>query len=599
MCTKYIMKPVIFAAALLILLTGAGCNKEKISGRAKEDDLQNAPGSNIRLYNLSGADMSVVINNTVLTSQFAGGIETPTPTLIGRKLFPQGLWKKRAAFTIPTTLLDKSGRAYISIPGYFPGTRLDQQVRITFSDTSLQNDPLVPEDYYLLPSAKLVKFPRNSTPPSNPQNFKLRIVNLGSAESAFGLTGPVTATYADGSPVDRLQHIAPGASSDYVELPYGAYQFKMFAEDGGMVNYQKQLCTEDMQPAFNPCVPAVDLPQQGYMPQVATFKPGGVYTLLVLTGTFVYDNDCTFIKDVRYANIYQTVADLDPGINFSYARMNAVNTIPGRKITISVDGKTMGGPLEYIGETFTARALPAEYHTFVQGEHVVQVKDEGGNVVSESSIRLFPFDNYTVWAHAAADGKIKLVFTANDMTNTRYRTWDDPEDDHTDGDMRRIRFQYVWQSRFMNFCNTQPYITFTNNGQLFLPAFMHPDSLRPFQAYQLMQPGVVPVKNGSIFYFLPNILTYRPDGAPAQHNSEAHLFPRKIWVNAAGNPPALPGSLLTDIAPLTSERTFFANEGMYRPGTLKPPAENGIYTVALVGGAANQPAKLIAIKHNK
>lgn len=596
---KYIMKAVMYTAALLLLMTGAGCNKDKVSGRLQEENLLHTPGSNIRLYNLSGADMQVVINNTVLTSQFTAGIETPTPTLIGRKLFPEGLWKKRTAFTIPATLLDKSGRAFISLPGYFPGTQLDQAVRITFSDTSLQNNPLAPEDYYLLPAAKIVKFPRNSTQPSNPQNFKLRIVNLGATTSAFGLAGPVSATFADGTPVEGLQHITQGTSSDYVELPYGAYQFKMFVEDGGKINYQKQLSTEDMQPAFNPCQPAVELPQQGYMPLVSTFRPGGVYTLLVLPGTFVYDNNCTNIKDVRYANLYQTITDLDPGVNFSYARINAVNTIPGRKITVSINGKNIGGPLEYIGKTFAARALPAEYYTLIQGDQLVQAKDEAGNVISESSIHLYPFDNYTVWAHAAADGKVKLVFTSNDMTNTIYRTWDDPKNDDTNGDMRRIRFRYAWQSRFMNFCNARPYITFTDNGQLFLPAFLHPDSVRPASAYQLLQPGIAPVKNGAVIYNLPNIQTYLQNGTPDGTNSESFRFPRKIWVNAAGNPPTLPGSLLTDIIPLTSDITFIANEQMYRPGTPKPVAENGIYTVALVGGVAGQPARLISIKHNK
>ncbi|MCW3466073.1 hypothetical protein [Chitinophaga nivalis] len=582
---------------LLFLSISMGCTKNKESSVIPQDNLLTLTNSNIRLFNISQRDLSAVVNNIVLAMPKRIITDEQQTSVIGKQLFPEGVWKNGTSFSIPTALLDKSGAAFLSVPLV--------NSEITFKDTLITNDPAYPRDFYLLPTGQITSFPRNNTPPANPEHFKIRIVNLGDPHSAFNVGGPVSLTFADGSEVDPLLNgVASGAASGYVEIPYGAYQFKLFA--GGTPDFKRQLVTGKMVPAFNACIPGA-LPQEGFMPPVVTFKPGGVYTMMVVNGMFTFDYNCTGTasRESRRANAYQLITDLDPGVNLSYARLNAVNTIPGKKITIRVDGRPLGEPLDYVGNIFREKAIPAKYYTVIQGHHTIEALDAAGNTLATTTLQLYPFDNYTIWAYAGKEGGTQLVFTANDMTNTLYKTGVDPSgslgpDDGTDGERRRFRIPYAWQSRCMNFCNEYTAITFTHNGQLFLPEYVYPDTLRFPSAYRNLAPGVVPLKNGSIMYRLENIQGYKADGTPDHglSNDEYAYFPQKIWVNNTAGGQS-PGILLTHITPITAANTFIANDRMYSGSYTRPPAENGIYTMALVGGQAGTNPKLIVIKHNK
>lgn len=583
----------------LLLSVLMGCAKTKFSNEQPQDNLLNISNSNIRLFNISQRDLSVVVNNTVLAMQRSNDLEPENISTIGKLIFPDGIWKNKTAFSIPALLLDKSGGAHLSIPPI--GTP------IRFRDTVIQNDPVHPRDYYLLPTGNIATFPRNNTPPVNPQHFKIRIVNLGDPNSDFNVGGPVSLTYADGAPVDpKLMGIANGLSSGYAEIPYGAYQFKLFAGVGTQIDFKRQLVTDNFPPAANFCTPGV-LPQEGFMPPVATFKPGGVYTVMVINSLFTYDFICNGNPDrqSRMGNAYQVITDLDPGSNLSYARISAINTIPGKKIVVKVNGRSLGeGPMPYIGDRFQTKAIPAEYLTVIQGNQHIQAFDETGNLLAETDYQLYPFDNITCWVRNDASGKAAIIFTSNDMTSTLYKTRIDsnePPDDGTNGERRRTRSTYAWQSRFMNFVNDQPAITFTNDGQLFLPSLSGIDTLRFLDAYTNLQPGYVPAKNGSIIYRLPNALAFKADGTPddgSANLSDLSYFPEKIWVNNSSGG-LLPGILQTQITPITCNNTFIANDGMYSTTYTKRRAENGIYTMALVGGVAGAAPKIIVIKHNK
>ncbi len=90
-----------------------------------------------------------------------------------------------------------------------------------------------------------------SNPPAQAEYFKIRILNSQQENDPLGLTGAVTLTYADGSPVHaKLSNIAPGATSEYVELPYGAYQFKLFATNGMSIDVTKQFSELPVQPDY-------------------------------------------------------------------------------------------------------------------------------------------------------------------------------------------------------------------------------------------------------------------------------------------------------------------------------------------------------------
>lgn len=585
---------------LLCLGASMSCTKPKVAALIPDDNQLTFTSANIRLFNISQRNQNIVVNNIVLAMEKNNANEEPGISAIGKQLFPDGHWKNNTSFSIPMVLLDKAGDAHISIP--------PSSGDIRFKDTLIKNDPLSPMDFYLLPTGNIAGFPRNNTPPANPQNFKIRIVNLGDPHSDFNVGGPVSLTFADGTEVDPvLNGIANGSSSAYAEIPYGAYQFKLFAGAGGTPDFKRQLVTEKILPAFNYCEPGI-LPQEGFMPPVRTFKPGGVYTIMVINSLFSFDYICggTPGRETRSGNAYQIITDLDPGINLTYARLTAVNTIPGKKVTIKIDGRPLGeGPLDYIGGIFRDKAVQATYHTVIQGSHHVQAIDETGNTLAEAVLQLYPFDNYTIWAYAGREGGTQLVFTSNDMTNTIYRTNIEETsgrgpDDGTDGTRRLLRVIYAWQSRFMNFCNEQPSITFTNNGQLFLPETSGQDTLRFPSAYRNLAPGIVPVKNTSIVYGLYNLMSPNADGTSGTGPGEGdhEYFPSQIWVNNTAGGQS-PGILLTGITPLTSINTFTANDRMYSSANPRRPAENGIYTVALVGGQGGARPRIIAIKHNK
>jgi hypothetical protein len=584
--------------ALLFLCTALGCGKTKISAEPYEENPLTLNNSNIRLFNISQKDLGVIVNNTVLAKPPSNILDELQVSAIGKLLFPDGIWKDKAAFSIPNTLLDKAGGAYISIPGT-NGASL-------FRDTLLLNDPVNPKDYYLLPNGKIAVFNRNNTSPSNPQYFKIRIVNLGDPNSGFNVGGPVSLTYSDGSQVDPvLNGIANGQSSQYAEVPYGAYQFKLFA-GGANPDFKRQLATDRILYAYNGCVPGI-LPQEGFMPPVMTFKPGGVYTIMVIPSTFNYEVTCngsTSIRETHYANAYHVITDLDPGANLSYARINAINTVPGKKITVTDNGRTIGeGALPYIGDLFQTKALACHYEIVVQGHHRIQAQDESGKTLAELEIQLYPFDNITFWIRNDASGKTSIIFTSNDMTNTMYKTGiasGQAPDDGTNGEIRRRRIVYAWQSRFLNFCNELSSVSFSSDGQLFLPAYVYPDTVRPYDAYTQLAPGHVPQRNASVIYALDNFAAYGQDGKPDASipNSESSWFPKRIWVNNSEGG-LLPGMLMTDITPIDCSKTYFMNDALYSTDHTRPPAENGVYSTVLVGGQSGAARKIVVIKHNK
>lgn len=581
---------------LLFICAGWGCGKKKFSEGLYEPNPLVLTNSNIRLFNISQRDLNLVVNNTLLAMQKPSEQEEPQTSAIGKILFPSGVWKNRTGFSIPTSLLDKAGGALVSFPAI--------NSPINYRDTLLVNDPVQPKDYYMLPTGRIVTFDRNNAPPSDPKKFKIRIVNLGDPVNDFNVGGPVSLTYADGSRVDaRLDGIDNGKSSEYAEVTYGAYMFKLFA-GGATPDFKRQLTTNDILPAFNYCIPGI-MPQEGYLPPVATFKPGGVYTIMVVPTIVRYDVSCnggTSFPLQKLTNAYQLITDLDPGVNLSYARVNAINTIPGKKIIVKDNGRQLGNAaLTYIGDQFQSKAIPAEYNTVVQGNHTIQAFDESGAALAELNLDVYPFDNLTFWVCNDAGGKAKIVFTSNDMTNTLYKfgfTSDQRPDDGTDGEIRRVRYASAWQSRFMNFCNRYSAITFTNDGQLFLPEYRAPDTLRYRTAYCNIAPAQAPQRNASVVYAITNISGYNQGGSPVDVQGEQSWFPKRIWVNNTEEG-FLPGAIITSIPPITTANTFTANDAMYSNPNSKTVAETGIYTIALVGGQSGAAPKIVAIKHNK
>lgn len=604
---KIIIHQQVYHIILLVLITlfTVSCKKEKLNNTIPLQNVGNQSGSSIRMFNFSGYNANLTVNNIALTAYKNGNVSSGTA--LGLSLFPSGTWTAGddgSPFTMPNSLLNKDGKARILLEN------AAAEVTQLAVDTTLVNNVAHPQDYYLLLNGQFKVINRDNLPPSNPQNFKIRIINLGSSTDQYDLNGPVSLTYADGSQVDpALNNVALNAASGYVEIPYGTYQFKLFASAGAGIKANRQLTELPSIVHLDPCALNVIQPQEGISPRARTFKPGGVYSL-VITPNRMRFLDCSLQNAFTIANSYRVVTEFDPGVNNTYARMQAVNAIPDKQVTIKIDGAALGGQLPYIGSVTGVEAQQSPYQIYVQGNHHIQAIDQSGAVLAESDLKLYPYDNYTIWAYNKPDGKPAVLFEANDMSGTIYNNVFIPgaagtgevPDDGTNGAPRRQQFNYALESRFLNLSPDLPYITFTNDHQLFLPVTgqVFKDTVRYFSAYVNLAPGVMPVNNSSIIYSLQP-----PSSAAVGVYSEFSYLPKYIraYQSKPGVLPLIPGTLLPDITPVDVLQTFVANQNLYSTPKYKF-AETGIYTVALVGksGATAQPsekARIVVIKHNK
>ncbi|RPD42129.1 hypothetical protein [Chitinophaga barathri] len=583
---------------LLALVSMSACLKEKKDNLIEPLDVLQKSNSSIRMFNLTGGPVDVMINNIPLTSFNNSGGATP----LGLSIFPSGKWNSAengSPFTIMNGLLDKNGKAHLVLTA---GTILNE-------DTVLQNDITQPRDYYLLPDGSMKILARQNIPPSRPENFRIRIINMGDENDALGLGAPLSLTWADGSAVSpELQNIASNTSSEYVEIPYGSYQFKLFTGTGAGVNVIKQLAELPLNALFDGCNPDAVIPQTGLLPRVRTFKPGGVYSIVVSSGAITFWDCYRFSRLGKMVNSYRIVTELDPGVNHSYARMHALNAMPGKQVRVRVDGAFLSeSPMPYLGSLPYNETVNADYKIFVQGEHTVQAVDEKGTVLAEQSLRLYPYDNYTIWVNERPDGKPGLLFSANDMTSTLYASnYNNGQfpDDGTSGTPRRVNFPYAWQSRFLNLSPDLPYATFTNDQSLFQTAPVYADSLRYSSAYVNIASGVLPERNASILYTIPAKNEFTYFGAEPIYEMDITPSFIRVFRSRPGNPGEIPGEWLKQVAPLDAKKAFIANPQLYVSGGMTPRVETGIYSIALVGRTYNSSggddkAKLVVIKHNK
>lgn len=580
---------------LLILAILSSCVKDKSDNKIPLLDVSNKSASAIRMFNFTGIDLDVTVNNIPLTAYpDPNNINHPgQATQVGLSVFPSGVWTATdngSPFVVSNGLLDKNGKIRLLVQprgfsGYFKKVL----------DTTIENNVLHPLDYYLLANGTVKIITRDNVPPPNGQNFKVRVINLGDATDMVGLNGPVSMTYADGSSVsDLLNNVTQ--FSPYIELPYGAYQFKVFGTAGAGIDPTKQLAELPQYPNYNPCLGTI-LSQEAIPPRLRTFKPGGVYSIVITPNYFrFFICDRTSSMYVT-ANSYRIVTEVDPGVNYSYARMQAVNALPGKQISVKVDGQALGGTLDYIGNTTPDVAQSPEYKIFIQGSHKVEAVDESGNVLATGSINLFPYDNYTIWAYEKPDGKADLLFESNDMTGSLYTPnsiYAAVPDDGTNGTPRRVRYNYAVEYRFLNLSPDLPSATFTNDQQYFLPyATNATDTTRFPGAYSTLATGTQPFRNPSILY---KVGPFQDFAVVDGQSTEIAFLPSliRVWQSTPG---ATPGTLLSGIAPLNAAKAFVANPALY---TKPISGENGVYTVALAGNTfKGTKARIILIKHNK
>lgn len=584
---------------LLLLAIFSSCTKDKSDNKLPLADVSNKSNSSIRMFNFTNLPTDVTINNLPLTGYASAQYPTGQSTQLGLSLFPTGAWTSDdggSPFTVPNSMLDKNGSIRVQIKNsYASSVPISRAFKV---DTTIANDILHPRDYYLMGDGSIRSLDRDNVPPSNGQQFKIRVINLGQPNDYFNLNGPVSLTYSDGTHVaPELDNVAQGTASPYITLDYASLLFRVYGSNGANIDITKQYAETPEFPNYNPCLSSQPA-QEAIMNKVRTFKPGGVYSV-VITPTLYRLLSCDKFSNLYIiGNAYRIVTEQDPGVNYTYARMQAVNAVPDKQLTIQVDGQPLGGStLDYIGNSPSGAAVRLPSSIFIQGSHTVQVLD-GSTVLVKKNITLSPYDYYTIWAYPTADNKVDIAFAANDMTGTyKQGVVGSDIDDGTNGSYHVLKIPYMLRIRFLNLSPDLPFATFQNDQNSFSMPYV--DSSRPVSAFTNLPSGVVPVTNMGYLYSMG---PYSAFGSGASVNPvTSTLTPSlvRVYESVPGNIALYPGKLLTNIDPLDGRKGLVANPALYDAAWL-PYAECGVYSIALVGytKGGGTKARIVIIKHN-
>lgn len=572
-----------FAAGLLLLTIGMlSCKKEKVDySYDNRPDKAAGGNSTIRLVNLSDHNQ-LSVNGERLTSYLI-----LNPPAGQEALYPGTYWfptngKLGGSFTIPRQFLT-SGSADVSVDYWVYSQGRDS---LGFKITEEYNKP---KDYFIMrgypfTAAKVERIrevPREVTAPAKAGYFKIRIVNLAdqvnSSWGAQDVAKPLTLAYADGTPVSTAtSNVNPQAWSQYVELPYGTYQFKVLTPDGIEVRasggnslentFMSEPATSNLMKMVQGRLPNAVSTGLTYAP-VKTYQPGGVYTVVVgidhLTMLNVYGVPGE--TAAYFQNDFRVLADVSEPLNTDYYRLQGVqaNAEEGA-VTFRVNGVNLGD---------AAYTTGTDYGIYVTGQATVEAVNAAGAVLASATQRFLAGQNYSAWFYKTPEGKSAISLAANNLTGS----WYDPlatgsTGSGQDGSLSRMTHNYPFNYRFLNLCPDLPYASFTyDNGQ---PAGSATSSRN-------LQPGAV--------------VTDQPY---ARQGQDAEPYQLMVYKSS---PTIYPGNWIPAI-PVLKSTAFVARPDRYT--RVKPIHEPGVYTVALVGRLnANQPegknAKMIIIKHTK
>lgn len=574
------MQALKYFLVLLLLTVLWSCKKDKSNYLYQEQpQLPPLTPSTVRLMNMGRTATELIINDTPLTSQRPPNIEggylgSETRATI---YFQNG--RLGSSYAIPQRFIRPDGTAHIKI-----GSMMFGNAGLVYpKEFDIQEDVNNPKDYYnvlfgphnsigLLLTDSLIAVPRSVSPPANPQNFKIRILNLSSGPDGAGLEGNMSLVLADGTPVNALtSNVAPGTYSEYVEMPYGTFQFKVLTTKGQVVpavpvNPEDQL--KDVNPVTGTMTqgsnPATDK-WSTYAP-TRTFQPGGVYTIMISANVaFQYYPPGNTTSSPATLNSFRIIADTKEPVNISYGRVQGVNAMPGVKASIMVDNISLQ-------EGTLACGMTSAYSILLKGNHTITVNDDTGKKLGEQTLTINGSDNYTAWLYPDTNGKPVLMLVANNLSGSFYSGTNGD-----DGSNNQYSLTMPFWLRFLNLSTDIPEVTFTEaNGGLFAG----------YLAYNSL--GSQHLKQGQVVTQQPYV-----QFSPLIGLNKVNVY--------ASQPTVLPGDWIIDI-PSLKGTDFIARTALY-PGN-KPAFETGIYTVALIGSlhpknATDLPAKMIIVKHNQ
>ncbi|RBL89438.1 DUF4397 domain-containing protein [Chitinophaga flava] len=572
-----------FAAGLMLLTIGMlSCKKEKVDySYDNRPDKAAGGNSTVRLVNFT-ENNQLSINGERLTSYLI--INPPAGQ---EALYPGTYWfptngKLGSSFTVPRQFLT-TGSAEVSTDYMAYSAGRDS---LGFKVTEEYNKP---KDYFIMRGApyaaakveRVREVPREATAPAKAGYFKIRIVNLAdqlnSAWNAHDVAKPLTLAYADGTPVSTAtSNINPQTWSQYVELPYGTYQFRVLTPDGMEVRgtggntlentFMSEPATSNLMKPVQGGIPNAVSTGLTYAP-LKTYQPGGVYTIVVgidrLTMLNVYGIPGE--TSIYFQNVFRVLADVSEPLNTDYYRLQGVqaNADEGQ-VSFRVNGAKLGDA-DYTTAT--------DYSIYVAGQATVEAVNASGAVLATATQPFLAGQNYTAWLYKTPEGKSAISMVANNLTGS----WYDPLSSGTtntgqDGSLSRMTHTYPFNYRFLNLCPDLPYASFTyDNGQ----------SAGAATTTRNLRPGV-PVT----------------DQPYARQGQDAEAYQFMVYKSS---PSVYPGSWISAI-PVLKSTAFVARPDRYTH--VKPIHEPGVYTVALVGRLnGSQPqgksAKMIIIKHTK
>lgn len=545
---------------ICVLLLVVACSKNKLdvtTGNLPSYD-NNAP-SLTRLVTFSSED--VMINGIKVTDwkpfDYSTGVVLPGVT----PYFPHG--KLQGAWYIPQQFMNSKGEATVKIytPNFPPQ---EDYLADSFVVKDNYNQPM---DYYLHSSSeienanyKATAVPRTMAAAADPRNIRIRLVNL-SADLGGATADKLTLAYANGTPVSTITSgIAYRGMSDYIELPYGAYQFKVLKDGTNLQLPSNPPMRTNLASLTDRSLNGT----QNYYTPVRAFQPGGVYTIMVMTGI----GDFQFSEYPISTPTFAVVNDVQAPRNITYARIQAVNAINENGMQVKIDGGT---------PTTVAYGTASNYQILIAGDHMITVTDAAGKTLAETHVSLKGSDNITVWAYPMADGTTSLTAVPNNMSGLRIVDPNTDGSDATNNVVDPLDSKLLGQTRFLNLCPDQPYVTFTgDNGTLF-----NERDFSSAAAAQNLQPGkpADPIKVPYPYVDLG--------------------FDNSVIIQAYSSiPGAVPGNRLKTVPSLSAKDfvampPFFYNNGRFGN-------EPGVYTVALIGRSnGSQQPKMIVIKHNQ
>lgn len=572
----------IFALLLLGLLLS--CTKDKFvettDNRYRTEAFKS---SNVRIVNLGGSNQ-VVVNGDSLTNFV---IRTgDTDPLSGRypatKYFPED-GRLGMLWNVPQDLLDHNNSAevevtFVSYQGI--GFGLHKEFAVHDHGSPVDYYTLL-GDYYNVGLPEVIQVPRSVESPSNPENCKVRIINFcekpgesqEKQEEIEDLFGPVSLTWADGTSInEKLSHVPVGEVSEYVEIPYGTYQLKVLTEDQRQFPSSGSPIMDYMTSSISYIEnrTAVVPTYLTYNP-IANFKPGGIYTVVVYSQPFEYPNmnDPEYTHD-QMQNGFRIIADVDPPVNNTYARLQFVNARPEEgEVSLKVGGKNTGAV------TF---GKYTEYITAVYGKHTMEAASKDAPLAS-LDYELKAGDNYTVWLYTTAQGKDTLVVSHNNLSGVTYAGGTATQD----ATYERYKTSFYTDLRFFNFNNSFPYATFTSdNGKPFN------NNGRAFdeRSTEQLTPGFIPWVN-------PNIRLLQPIGS-------LRISSQKIMAyHATEN--TTPGTWADEV-PIRTTSDLITRPELYDVRGNIPLTDIGSYSMALVGKQTEDTryqSRMIIVKHTK